>query len=117
MSAASLPDGEHVGCCGLRPHDPSRRIYELGVHIRSSWWRRGLAEEAAAAVIRHAFDNLGAAALFAGHNPNNHASQHVSESRSHNSRQRKPSKKRSITAAILRQKGTNARLYRSTTSR
>jgi RimJ/RimL family protein N-acetyltransferase len=74
-----LADGEHVGCCGLRPYDPSQRIHELGVHIRSSWWRCGLAEEAATAVIKHAFDNLGTAALFAGHHPNNHASQRLLE--------------------------------------
>jgi [ribosomal protein S5]-alanine N-acetyltransferase len=74
-----LTDGECVGCCGLRPYDPTRRIYELGVHIRSAWWRHGLAKEAASAVISYAFDNLGAAALFAGHNPNNHASQGLLE--------------------------------------
>jgi ribosomal-protein-alanine N-acetyltransferase len=69
-----LSNGEHVGCCGLRPYDLSRRIYELGVHIRSSWWRRGLAQEGASAVIEYAFDKLDAAAFFAGHNPTNHAS-------------------------------------------
>ncbi|HWE23225.1 MAG TPA: GNAT family N-acetyltransferase [Myxococcales bacterium] len=69
-----LDSGEHVGCCGLRPHDLERRIPELGVHVRRVFWRRGFAEEAAAAVIRHAFDRLGAAALFAGHNPKNDAS-------------------------------------------
>ncbi len=72
-----LADGQHVGCCGLRPYDPARRIYELGVHIRSNWWRQGLAEEAASAVIRYAFNSLGAAALFAGHNPNNRASERL----------------------------------------
>ena len=74
-----LATGEHVGCCGLRARDPDRRVYELGVHIRREWWRRGLAEEAARAVIRHAFDALGAAALFAGHNPRNRASKHLLE--------------------------------------
>lgn len=72
-----LENGEHVGCCGLPPFDPTRRIYELGVHIRSSWWRQGLAEEAASAVIAYAFAKLGAAALFAGHNPNNRASERL----------------------------------------
>lgn len=70
-------DGEHVGCCGLRPYDPARRVYELGVHIRFRWWRQGLAEEGARAVIRYAFHELGAAALFAGHNPENHASERL----------------------------------------
>ena len=69
-----LAGGEHVGCCGLRPHgdDPSQP--EFGVHIASRHWRHGYALEAAAAVIGHAFTALGANALFAGHNPANAAS-------------------------------------------
>lgn len=66
--------GEHVGCCGLRPYDPRHGVYELGVHVRSTFWRQGLAEEAARAVIALAFDTLGASALFAGHHPDNRAS-------------------------------------------
>ena len=69
-----LKGREHVGCCGLRPYDAEKKIYEFGVHIRSKFWRQGFAHEAAEAVIEHAFRDLGARALFAGHNPNNHAS-------------------------------------------
>lgn len=72
-----LESGEHVGCCGLRPYDPSRPIYEIGFHIRSSHWRRGYAYEAATAVINYAFDELQAAGLFAGHNPQNEVSRHL----------------------------------------
>lgn len=72
-------DGNFVGCCGLRPYRPQDRVYELGVHIRSAHWRRGYGREAAAAVIRHAFDALGAAALFAGHHPANEASRQLLE--------------------------------------
>jgi RimJ/RimL family protein N-acetyltransferase len=64
--------GDHVGCCGLRTYRSS--VLELGVHIRSDFWRRGLAREAAQAVIAYGFDRLGARALFAGHNPDNTAS-------------------------------------------
>ena len=67
-------DGAHVGCCGLRPYRPAERIHELGVHILPAFWRRGLALEAARAVIAHAFGPLRARALFAGHNPHNDAS-------------------------------------------
>jgi RimJ/RimL family protein N-acetyltransferase len=70
-----LESDEHVGCCGLRPHDAANRVYELGVHICSNWWRQHLAEEAACAVIEYAFGTLRATAIFAGHNPNNKASQ------------------------------------------
>jgi RimJ/RimL family protein N-acetyltransferase len=69
-----LDSGAHAGCCGLRPHDVARDIYELGVHLRPAFRGRGLAEEAASAVIGHAFARLGASALFAGHHPNNAAS-------------------------------------------
>ena len=74
-----LEDGEHVGCCGIRPYDPPQRIYELVVHIRSNYWRRGLAEEATSTVIDYAFEKLDAVALFAGHNPNNDASRRLLE--------------------------------------
>lgn len=71
-----LASHEHVGCCGLRPYDLPGRVYEIGVHIRADHWRRGYASEAATAVIGYAFESLGAAALFAGHNPRNEASRH-----------------------------------------
>lgn len=68
---------EFIGCCGLRPYDLSRRIYEIGFHICSQQWRRGYAREAAVAVICYAFNTLKADGLFAGHNPHNHASQYL----------------------------------------
>ena len=72
-----LESDEHVGCCGLRPYDPSSGIPEMGVHIRSRYWNRGYALEATRAVIAYAFDRLSAAALFAGHNPRNEASRRL----------------------------------------
>jgi [ribosomal protein S5]-alanine N-acetyltransferase len=69
--------GAHVGCCGLRPYRPEQGIHELGVHVRPAFWRRGLASEAARAVIDHAFGALGARGLFAGHNPANTASREM----------------------------------------
>jgi RimJ/RimL family protein N-acetyltransferase len=67
----------HVGCCGLRPYDLARQIYEIGFHIRSNQWRRGYAREAAHAVTDYAFSTLKAKALFAGHNPQNAASDYL----------------------------------------
>lgn len=69
-----LTTDEHVGCCGLRPYDLTKKIYEIGFHIRSTHWRRGYAAEAARAVMKYAFDTLKACALFAGHHPKNEAS-------------------------------------------
>lgn len=99
-----LDGGGFAGCAGLRPktlseshpgHEnkgaarvehPSEigpaqsietRVYELGFHLLRSCWGRGLAAEAAQAVIAHGFGTLGAEALFAGHHPANEASRRV----------------------------------------
>jgi transcriptional regulator with PAS, ATPase and Fis domain len=52
-------------------------VYELGFHLRPPYWRRGLAMEAASALITFAFGNLGAKALFAGHHPANSESHRI----------------------------------------
>jgi [ribosomal protein S5]-alanine N-acetyltransferase len=66
-----------VGCCGLRPWRHEASILELGFHFLPAHWGRGLAAEAAQVVILHAFDVLGAIGLFAGHHPDNHASERL----------------------------------------
>lgn len=70
-------NGSYAGCAGLRPHRLDERIYELGFHLRPECWGRGLAEEAARAVIDYAWETLHAGALFAGHHPENAASQRL----------------------------------------
>jgi ribosomal-protein-alanine N-acetyltransferase len=62
---------EPIGCCGLRARDAAAGIYELGFHIMTSHWRRGYASEAAATVVRHAFDTMHLPVLVAGHHPLN----------------------------------------------
>ena len=74
-----LTTDEHVGCCGLRPYDLDRGIYELGVHIKKKFWGQGLAFEGCSAVIEYAFNKLNVNSLFAGHNPNNNASKKLLE--------------------------------------
>lgn len=71
--------GEHVGCAGLRPYKPTAAIYELGFHLLPASWNKGLATEAARAVIDYAFTTLGARGLFAGHHPENASSRRVLE--------------------------------------
>ena len=66
---------ELIGCCGLRPY--TENVYEIGFHLRSKFWRQGYAVEVANAVIKYAFGELKAEALFAGHNPKNEASKKV----------------------------------------
>ncbi len=66
--------GEHVGCCGLHPHDDAHGVWELGCNLRRSFWSQHLGREAAQAVIGHAFNVLDAQAIRAGHHPSNEAS-------------------------------------------
>jgi len=74
-----LASGEFAGCAGLRPYRVEDRVYELGFHLRPAYWGQGLATEAAQAVAAFAFDEVGAAALFAGHHPENTPSRRVLE--------------------------------------
>jgi len=74
-----LSDNEYVGCCGLRPYRAEEQIHELGLHLRPKYWGRGLAPEAARAVIDFAFETVGAKGLSAGHHPENGASKKVLE--------------------------------------
>jgi RimJ/RimL family protein N-acetyltransferase len=71
-----IPQEEFIGCCGLRP-TPEDGVYELGFHLRSAYWGRGLGTEAGRAAIDYAFGALHAKDLFAGHNPANLASEKV----------------------------------------
>jgi RimJ/RimL family protein N-acetyltransferase len=74
-----LSEEEFAGCCGLRPHRPAENIFELGFHLHKAHWGKGYASEAARAAIEHAFQSLGASALFAGHHPDNEISKRVLE--------------------------------------
>ncbi len=70
-------DGALVGCCGFRPRPLEPGVLELGFLLRPEFWGQGLATEAARAAVTHAFNVLGALAIFAGHHPKNSASQRV----------------------------------------
>jgi ribosomal-protein-alanine N-acetyltransferase len=74
-----LSNGEHVGCCGLRPYRTDAAILELGFHLRPKFWGQGLAVEAARTVIQFAFGTIGAKGLAAGHHPGNANSKKVME--------------------------------------
>lgn len=68
-----------IGCCGLRPYNLDENIYELGFHLRSKYWGKGLGLEAATAIIQYAFDKLSATKLFAAHSPDNINSKKILE--------------------------------------
>jgi len=69
-----LSSDEFIGCCGLRPYDLPKYIYEAGVHILPDFWGNGFATEAIQTVMKYGFTILNAKALFAGHNPKNETS-------------------------------------------
>lgn len=64
-----------IGCCGLRPYGKEVCDYELGFHLRKEYWAKGYAFEAATAVINYSIDILKANRLYAGHHPQNAASE------------------------------------------
>ena len=74
-----LETGEFVGCSGLRPFHDQPGFAELGVHIAREFWSARLGEEAARAVIAHAFQTVGVNALVAGHGPHNENSKALLE--------------------------------------
>lgn len=71
-----IEDGSLVGCAGLQPYGEQGAL-ELGFHLRPEYWGRGLAQEAAQAVIAYAFDELKLESLLAGHDPENLASRRI----------------------------------------
>ncbi|MBS0374123.1 MAG: GNAT family N-acetyltransferase [Proteobacteria bacterium] len=72
-----LDTGEHVGCCGVAPHRPEGPVLEFGYHLRRAHWGCGYVREIAPLVIGDAFGRLGAAALYAGHHPENEPSRRI----------------------------------------
>ncbi|RYH18149.1 N-acetyltransferase [archaeon] len=68
-----------VGCCGLRPYNHERQIFELGFHFLPEHWKKGYASESSKAMINYAFDVLQVKELFAGHHPQNTASKQLLE--------------------------------------
>lgn len=74
-----ISDGNLAGCCGIRPYDLSKKLYEIGFHILSCCWGKGLAVEAAQGVMEYAFEVHDVAGLFAGHHPENIVSRYVLE--------------------------------------
>lgn len=74
----ALRGGELVGAVGLEL-DQGNRQAELGYWIGRPYWNRGLATEAAGAVLRFGFEELGLNRIHAGHFAHNAASGRVLE--------------------------------------
>ena len=70
---------EMIGTVGLLRFDFEHRRAEVGYEIARRWWGRGLAPEAAGAVVRYGFTVLGLHRIEAGVLPGNRASVRVLE--------------------------------------
>jgi ribosomal-protein-alanine N-acetyltransferase len=74
-------NGDFVGCGGLRPwiYTPGERNFELGFHLVKRSWGKGLATEAALGALDYAWQKLRLSKVYAGHHPDNRASQRILE--------------------------------------
>ena len=73
----TIDTSDLIGCCGIRPFKYEENYYELGFHLRKKYWGAGYASEAANAVIDYSFLTLKADKLYAGHHPENKASERI----------------------------------------
>ena len=73
--------GDFVGCSGLRPwvDTPGEPSFELGFHIVKRCWGKGFASEAALGVLNYGWRTLRLSKVYAGHHPDNRASQRILE--------------------------------------
>ena len=72
-----LPGTPLIGCAGLRDIDREHLQAELGFWIGREWWGHGYAREAAAAVLRFGFEQLGLNRICAHHMARNPAAGQV----------------------------------------
>ena len=69
--------GAVIGSIGLSNVNDAAQSAELGDSIGSAWWGKGLASEAASAVLTYAFNEVGFRRIFAAHHVDNAASGRV----------------------------------------
>jgi [ribosomal protein S5]-alanine N-acetyltransferase len=76
---ALFSNDDFVGCAGLRPwvYTPGEPNFELGFHLTRRCWGKGFATEAAGGALDYAWHRLQLPKVYAGHHPDNRASQHI----------------------------------------
>ena len=72
-------DGRVIGTCGVRKETPDASVAEFGCELDREHWGRGYAHEAAEAMLRFAFDELGVERVIARTTPNNAAAIRLAE--------------------------------------
>jgi [ribosomal protein S5]-alanine N-acetyltransferase len=72
-------NGNFVGCGGLRPwvYTPNEADFEVGFHLVKRYWGKGFGAEAALGALKYAWKELQLSKVYAGHHPNNRASERV----------------------------------------
>lgn len=79
-AALDKKTGEFIGRCGLYPWTiEGRDEVEVVYMFFKPYWGQGLGTEAARAIVRYAFENLGLTRIIAVINPGNRASARVAE--------------------------------------
>ena len=70
--------GKFIGRCGLTPMDiEGQEEIEVGYMLAKEYWGQGLATEAAKAILKYGFDQVGLSRLICVVNPDNQASSKV----------------------------------------
>lgn len=59
LALVKRDDGRLIGSCGIRVNDPEQREANIGYEINPSEWGQGFATEAATAIVRFGFEDLG----------------------------------------------------------
>jgi RimJ/RimL family protein N-acetyltransferase len=59
LALVKREDGRFIGNCGIRINDVERREANIGYEVSPSEWGRGYATEAATAIARFGFEELG----------------------------------------------------------
>jgi ribosomal-protein-alanine N-acetyltransferase len=79
LAAINKEDGEFIGWCGLDHREPSQPNAVLFYLLKKEHWGKGLATEAAKAVLEYAFCELGLAQIDGGAAAENVSSRRVME--------------------------------------
>jgi RimJ/RimL family protein N-acetyltransferase len=75
-------NGDFVGCGGLRPwvYTLGEADFEMGFHLVNRCWGNGFGTEAARGALEFAWEKLQVTRVYAGHHPDNRASERILKS-------------------------------------
>lgn len=50
-----IETNKNIGCCGIRPYNSEKNIFEIGIHLKENYWGMEFAKEACSKVIEYAY--------------------------------------------------------------